>query len=74
MQAIEFETTPERDSIHLPEGVPTGVPLRVVLMWEPVPEAVRDLKDLFASAIEGLTDEDLARPRDIGRSDPSWDS
>jgi hypothetical protein len=74
MQAIEFEATPERDSIRLPEGVPTGIPLRVVLMWEPVAESGADLKDLFASVTEGLNEEELARPRDTGRADPSWDS
>jgi len=72
MQAIEFETVPEHHSIRLPDGVPSGVPLRVVLMWEPAAATGERLKDLFVSVTEGLTDEDLARPRDLGRGDPPW--
>lgn len=74
MQAIEFETTPERDSIRLPPGVPGGIPLRVVLLWEPARTPAEDLKDLFACSTEGLTEEDLERPQDTGRGEPLWDS
>ncbi len=74
MQAIEFETTPERDSIRLPPGVPSGIPLRVVLLWEPVRAPADDLKDLFACTTEGLTEADLERPNDTGRAEPPWDS
>ena len=61
MQAIEFETVPEHHSIRLPDGVPSGVPVRVVLMWEPAAATGERLKDLFASVTEGLTDADLTR-------------
>jgi hypothetical protein len=72
MQAIEFEAIPEQHRIKVPDAVPDGVRLRVVLLWEPPGKPETDLKRLFASAIEGLTDEDLERPRDLGRGDPEW--
>lgn len=73
MKAIEFDTLPEQRNIRVPEEVPDGVRLRVVLLWEPPEAGDSDLKTLFASATEGLTDEDLARPRDLGRGDHQWD-
>ncbi|MBK1619301.1 hypothetical protein CKO42_12810 [Lamprobacter modestohalophilus] len=72
MNAIEFDALPEQRSIHLPEEVPDGVRLRVVLLWEQPGTKGDDLKTLFASTTEGLTDEDLERPRDLGR-DVQWD-
>ena len=73
MKAIEFDALPEQRNIRVPEEVPEGVRLRVVLLWEQPEAGVSDLKALFASATEGLTDEDLARPRDLGRDDHQWD-
>ncbi len=58
---IEFATVAEYHSIRMPDGVPSGVPVRVVLMWEPVAATADRLKDLFASLTEGLTDADLTR-------------
>jgi hypothetical protein len=72
MQAIEFETVPQHHTIQLPEGVPDGIPMRVVLLWESVTPPKSDVKALFTSAIEGLTDEDLRRPKDLGREDSEW--
>ena len=74
MQAIEFQTVAEQHNIRVPEEVPDGVPIRVVLLWDQQTCADEDLKALFASTTEGLTDEDLARPVDFGRPDASWDS
>ena len=34
MQAIEFETIPHEHSIHLPEQIPDGVKLRVLILFE----------------------------------------
>ena len=31
-----------------------------------------ELEPLLAALTEGLTDEDLRRPSDFGRSDPEW--
>ena len=74
MQVIEFETITQQHSIRLPKGVPDGVMMRVLLLWEPQPETNGDLKELFASVTEGLTDEDLDRPDDRGRGEPEWDT
>ena len=74
MQAIEFEATSQDGRIRLPDGVPPGARLKVVLMWEMTAPADADGKELLASTVEGLTDEDLARPRDLGRPDPQWPS
>jgi hypothetical protein len=74
MQAIEFEAASDDGRIRLPAGVPPGVQLKVVLMWDASAPADADLKELLASTLEGLTDEDLARPRDLGRTDPQWPS
>ncbi|WP_295393464.1 hypothetical protein [uncultured Thiodictyon sp.] len=72
MQAIEFEAIPDRHTIRLPEGIPDGIPLRVLLLWETPREPDADLKSLFASVTEGLTEEDLTRPRDFGREETEW--
>jgi hypothetical protein len=72
MQAIEFEAIPEQHRIRVPDGVPDGVRLRVVLLWEAPGKPELDLKRLFASVTEGLTDEDLKRPGDLGRGDSEW--
>jgi len=32
----------------------------------------RNLKDLLASVTEGMTEEDMARSRDLGREAPEW--
>lgn len=65
MQAIEFETTAKNHTIHLPDSIPDGVSLRVlVLLDETVAEPSKNgIKTLLAGIAEGLTEEDLARPR-----------
>ena len=72
MHAIEFETTPHQHTIRLPDSVPDGVPLRVLLLSQtPLAKPVeRNLKVLLASIAEGMTEEDTARPRDLGREVP----
>ena len=72
MQAIEFETITQQHSIRLPKGVPDGVAMRVLLLWEPQSGTDGDLKELFASVTEGLTEEDLERPNDKGRGESGW--
>ena len=74
MQAIEFETTAHQHRINIPESVPDGVPLRVLLLIADIKTApTLDVKKLLAMLAEGLTDEDLARPRDLGREPVQWD-
>ncbi len=76
MQAIEFETIAHGHTIRIPDTVPDGVRLRVRLLMdeEPAATAKGDLKALLASMAEGLTDEDLSRPREFGRELPEWDT
>lgn len=73
MQMIEFETTAIHHTIRVPDDVPEGVTMRVLLSWEPIQKPGSDLKKLFVSVVEGLSDEDLERPTDIGRKEPTWD-
>ena len=73
MQAREFQATALHHTIRVPDDVPEGVSMRVLLLWEPVQTPASDLKNLFASVVEGLSDKDLERPGDMGREEPSWD-
>jgi hypothetical protein len=57
----------------VPEVIPDGVCLRVTLLWETSVPPVDHFKALFASVTEGLTDEDLTRPKDSGRESVEWD-
>ena len=77
MHAIEFETTAYQHTIRLPEGVPEGVMLRVLLLSPTpfvIPPAIQNFKNLLANVAEGMTDADLARPQDLGREVLEWDS
>ncbi|NEX19398.1 hypothetical protein G3480_03550 [Thiorhodococcus mannitoliphagus] len=73
MQAIEIEVTPEQRQIRLPDVVPSGVTLRVVMMWEPLEDDDEGLKTLIVNTTEGLSEDDLARSRDLGRGEAGWD-
>ncbi|WPL23836.1 hypothetical protein [Thiorhodovibrio frisius] len=72
MQAIELEATVEQHSIRVPETIQDGTHLRVLLLMDDPPaNASRtddDLKRRLAGLTEGLSDEDLHRARDVGRS------
>ncbi|HCI13599.1 MAG: hypothetical protein A2063_07485 [Gallionellales bacterium GWA2_60_142] len=76
MHAIEFEATAHQHTIRLPDSVPDGVPLRVLLLSQaplaPTPD--RNLKPLLASVTEGMSEADIARPHDLGRETPEWAS
>ena len=77
MHAIEFETTSHQHTIRLPDSVPDGVLLRVLLLSEvPLakPPAEHNLKTLLASITEGMTDADTERPQDFGREVTEWGS
>ncbi len=76
MQAIEFETIAHGHTIRIPDTVPDGVRLKVRLLMdeESATATEGDLKALLASMTEGLTDEDLSRPREFGRELPEWDT
>lgn len=76
MHAIEFETTSHQHTIRLPDSVPDGVPLRVLLLSEaPLAKPVdSNLKALLASIAEGMTEADMERSRDLGREMTEWAS
>lgn len=76
MHAIEFETVSHQHTIRLPDSVPDGVSLRVLLLSQaPLSKPVSsNLKTLLSSVAEGLTDTDMARPQDMGREAPEWAS
>jgi hypothetical protein len=78
MRAIELEATVEQHSIRVPDTIQDGTHLRVLLLMEdsPTKSAVDgdDLKRRLAGLTEGLSAEDLQRPRDFGRGDPQWDT
>ena len=69
MHAIEFEATAHQHVIRVPDGVPDGVPFRVLLLSSsPLSSPpTGGLKSLLSGIAEGLNEEDLLRPRDIGR-------
>ena len=75
MKAIEFEARAEKHCIRLPDAIPDGTHLRVLLLLDDEPASAAnsgDLKHALAGLTEGLTDEDLDRPRDLGRGDTEW--
>jgi hypothetical protein len=78
MKAIELEATVEQHSIRVPETIQDGTRLRVLLLMEDQPANAAsdgdDLKRRLAGLTEGLSDEDLHRAQDLGRSDPQWDT
>ena len=64
MHAIEFEATSYQNIIRLPESVPDGVRLQVLLLSQtPLAKSGGgNLKTLLASVAEGLSEVDLPRP------------
>lgn len=76
MHAIEFEATSYQNTIRLPESVPDGVRLRVLLLSQtPLAKSGGgNLKTLLASVAEGLSEVDLPRPNDMGREAMEWAS
>lgn len=71
MQAIEFKTTAQEHMIRVPDTVPDGVQLRVLLLLEETqipPKSTHEtqegqaLKALLASMPDIGDDEDFSRP------------
>lgn len=68
MHALEFEAITQNHTIRLPDNIPEGVRLRVLLL-SPVPlepTAPADIKTLLANVTEGLNADDLKRSPDCG--------
>ena len=75
MQAIEFEATPFQHTIRVPNYIPDGVSLRVLLLVEDKiindSEAGKRWKNLLGSMPDVASDEDFARQLDYGR-EQTW--
>lgn len=70
MQAIEFETTARNHFIRIPDNVPDGILIRVLLLVNDkvvTQDASDDLKTLLTTVAEGLDESDFERIRDFGR-------
>jgi hypothetical protein len=75
MKAIEFEAMAEQHCIRLPDEIPDGIHLRVLLLMDEQAAAARngdDLKQLLVGVTEGLSAEDLQRTGDFGRGAQEW--
>jgi hypothetical protein len=76
MYAVEFEAQVHNHAIIVPDAIPEGADIRVLLLLKDtqltafassITTNQPDPKHLLMSLTEGLSDQDLARPRDIGR-------
>jgi hypothetical protein len=65
MRAIEFEAIAHQNMIRIPDSVPDGITVRVLVLVNDPP--VGDLKALLSGLTEGLEEEDLLRSPDLGR-------
>lgn len=77
MQAIEFEATTFQHTIRIPDDIPDGVTLRVLLLVDNSKikndNDISQWKHLLGSMPNVGSDEDFARSLDYGR-EISWDS
>ncbi len=64
MQAIEFETTVQNHVIRIPDSIPEGAVIRVLVLVDDkliIQPKTGDVKNLLATVTEGLSDSDIAR-------------
>jgi len=76
MQAIEFETTVQNHVIRIPDSIPNGASIRVLVLMNDkgmIHTENSDVKNLLVTVTEGLSDTDIARINDLGREQPEWD-
>ncbi|NOS87692.1 MAG: hypothetical protein HOP34_03985 [Methylococcaceae bacterium] len=70
MLAIEFEATAHNHIIRIPDNIPDGVLMRVLLLVnDPVEiqNPSHDLKNLLTEVAEGLEESDFERIHNFGR-------
>ncbi|MEQ1528005.1 MAG: hypothetical protein ABL925_01715 [Methylococcales bacterium] len=72
MKAIEFEATTYQHTIRVPDNIPDGVSLRVLLLVDDNKisndsDAAKHWKNLLAAMPDLGDDEDFLRPLDYGR-------
>ena len=75
-EAIAIVPTDHCLRLQLPPEIPAG-PVRVAIIFEAesLSQATgQDLKNLLAAMPDVGEDADFARPRDLGREAPEWDS
>jgi hypothetical protein len=76
MQAIEFEATAHNHTIRIPDNVPDGVTIRVLLLVNESAKIIESTenqwKNLLSSMPDVGTDEDFVRTKEYGR-ELSWD-
>lgn len=76
MQAIEFEATAHNHTIRIPDNVPDGVLMRVLLLVDDnvvTQHSDNPIKNLLTSVAEGLNNTDFERLHDFTRQQPEWD-
>ncbi len=76
MQAIEFEATTHNHFIRIPDNIPDGISIRVLLLVNDkivIQDSSDNLKTLLTHVAEGLDESDVERIRDFGREQPEWD-
>lgn len=72
MRTLEFEGVTHNHSVPVPESIPDGAPVKVVVLTQTSsPEdRQRTFKGLLCELAQGLTDADLERSREAGRTVP----
>ena len=80
MQAVEFEAIAQNHLIRIPDNIPDGISIRVLLLVDEkitlqknTPSERNDMKILLTSVMEGLEDSDFERSKDFGREQIEWD-
>ncbi|MFW5771147.1 MAG: hypothetical protein ACOCX9_06900 [Spirochaetota bacterium] len=74
MKVVEFETKTYNKVLHLPDGIPEGKKVRVLLLYndDEIDNRKQKIKSQLTTLTEGLSEEDLARQKDTGREDIDW--
>ena len=74
MKAVEFEATAENNILRLPDEIPDGKKLRILLLFDEDEAGAgsEDIKMQLLNLTEGLNSNDLKRDEDTGREVPEW--
>ncbi len=72
MRALEFESVTHNHSVPVPENIPDGTPVKIVVLTQTssAEDHQRTFKGLLRELAQGLTDADLERSRDTDRAIP----
>lgn len=74
MRALEFESVTSNHSVPVPENIPDGTPVKVVIPAKDSSSEDRQqqFKALLCEVAQGLTGTDLTRSQETGRDIPEW--